>query len=82
MNSDVADNLNNKFKLYLKAANLTKRHVVNKDYWIQNTKIEGPTYTYKKKKCLLIFLQRANCERIFESNFLDIVAEIKRKKKP
>lgn len=36
----------------------------------------------QEKNCLLIFLQRANCERIFESNFLDIVAEIKRKKPP
>lgn len=36
----------------------------------------------QEKNCLLIFLQKANCERIFEPNFLDIVAEIKRKKPP
>lgn len=34
----------------------------------------------QEKNCLLIFLQKADCERIFEPNFLDIVAEIKRKK--
>lgn len=36
----------------------------------------------QEKNCLLIFLQKADCERIFEPNFLDIVAEIKRKKPP